>query len=224
MSVRLGLLTLLARSPMHGYQLRQEFESETGSTWPLNIGQVYTTLGRLVRDQLIQGTDDGEDSQRVFEITDGGRAAVREWFSTPVTQSTSPPRNELAIKLALAVTAPGVDVAEVIQTQRNATIRSLQEYTRARENAGDDLSWLLVADSLIFAAEAEIHWLDHSETRILRFPSAPTLTPPSATSGATAGGTAQTTATTAAERATGRAPSRSLRAAAGQLLSDRDRP
>lgn len=167
MSVRYGLLTLLATSPMHGYQLRAEFEASTGSTWPLNIGQVYTTLGRLARDGMIEATDDGDESQRTYGITEAGRVAVADWFSTPVNPG-APPRNELAIKLALAVTRPDVDVRAVIQTQRRATVTALQEYTRAREHAGDDLSWLLVADSLIFAAEAEVRWLDHSETRLVR--------------------------------------------------------
>ncbi len=167
MSVRFGLLTLLEREPMYGYQLRQEFEASTGSTWPLNVGQVYTTLGRLERDGLVEVTDAGDESQRVYSISDTGRAEVRNWFSTPVRHS-SPPRDELAIKLALAVSTPGVDVRAVIQTQRTATVRSLQEYTRAREAASDDLSWLLVADSLIFAAEAEIRWLDHCESRVAR--------------------------------------------------------
>ncbi|MGH9103266.1 MAG: PadR family transcriptional regulator [Acidimicrobiales bacterium] len=167
MSVRFGLLTLLTTSPMHGYQLRQEFEASTGSTWPLNIGQVYTTLARLARDGLIASSDDGDESQRTYRITGSGREAVAEWFATPVHPG-APPRNELAIKLALAVTRPDVDVRAVIQSQRRATVVALQEYTRARENAGDELSWLLVVDSLIFAAEAEVRWLDHSETRLAR--------------------------------------------------------
>jgi DNA-binding PadR family transcriptional regulator len=178
MSIRYGLLTLLERRPMYGYQLRQEFEASTGSTWPLNVGQVYTTLARLERDGLVQVADtdgnpagtDGDsqrDSQRIYAITDDGRAEVRTWFATPV-RHTSPPRDELAIKLALAVHTPGVDVRAVIQAQRTATVRALQEYTRAREAAADDLSWLLVADSLIFAAEAEVRWLDHCETRLAR--------------------------------------------------------
>jgi DNA-binding PadR family transcriptional regulator len=167
MSVRFGMLSLLRRHPMHGYQLRQEFEASTGSTWPLNVGQVYTTLGRLERDGLIEATDTGDESQRVFAISAAGRVAVDEWFATPV-RPQSPPRDELAIKLALAVATPGVDVRSVIQTQRTSTVRALQEYTRAREAAGDDLPWLLVADSLIFAAEAEVRWLDHCETRLAR--------------------------------------------------------
>ncbi len=167
MSIRNGLLTLLEQQPMYGYQLRQEFEASTGSTWPLNIGQVYTTLTRLERDGLVEVTDDGDESQQVFAISAAGRAEVQAWFATPV-HPQSPPRDELAIKLALAVRTPGVDVRAVIQAQRTATIRALQEYTRARETAGEDLSWLLVADSLIFSAEAEVRWLDHCETRLVR--------------------------------------------------------
>ncbi|HEY2271781.1 MAG TPA: PadR family transcriptional regulator [Jatrophihabitantaceae bacterium] len=167
MSIKFGLLSLLQQRPMHGYQLRQEFEATTGSTWPLNVGQVYTTLGRLERDGLVAAPEDGDEAQRVYAITDAGATAVRSWFGTPVAHS-SPPRDELAIKLALAVHTPGIDVRAVIQAQRTATVRSLQEYTRAREAARDDLSWSLVADSLIFAAEAEVRWLDHCETRLAR--------------------------------------------------------
>ena len=172
MSIKLGLLSLLSRQPMHGYALRQEFEAMTGATWPLNIGQVYTTLGRLVRDGLVEEDlevpeSDAEDGQRVYRILDAGRDEVRHWFGTPVAPD-APPRDELAIKLAMAVHTPGVDVNAVIQTQRSATIRSLQQYTRAREAAGDDLSWLLVADALIFGAEAQVRWLDHCETRLVR--------------------------------------------------------
>ena len=172
MSVRYGLLTLLEQCPMYGYQLRQEFESSTGSTWPLNIGQVYTTLTRLERDGLVEVTDEGDESQRVYAISEAGRAAVAEWFSTPV-QPTAPPRDELAIKLALAVRTEGVDVRAVIQAQRTSTVRAMQDYTRSREAAGEDLSWLLVADSLIFGAEAEIRWLEHCETRLLRHAARP---------------------------------------------------
>jgi len=172
MSVRFGLLSLLGQQPMYGYQLRQEFEASTGSTWPLNVGQVYTTLGRLERDGLVEVTTDGDEAQRVFAISPSGRAAVQAWFATPVRHE-APPRDELAIKLALAVRTPGIDVRAVIQAQRTATIRALQEYTRAREAAAEDLSWLLVADSLIFAAEAEVRWLDHSESRLARYRSRP---------------------------------------------------
>jgi DNA-binding PadR family transcriptional regulator len=173
MSVRQALLTLLEQQPMYGYQLRSEFESRTGSTWPLNIGQVYTTVARLERDGMVEGAGSDVDGHVMYAITMQGREEVATWFSTPV-QRTQPPRDELAIKLALAVTVPGVDVAAVIQAQRGATMAALQDYTRLKRAAQakqDDpagMAWTLVLDSLVFAAEAEIRWLDHSETRLRR--------------------------------------------------------
>jgi len=169
MSIRYGLLALLERGPMYGYQLRAAFEEATGGTWPLNIGQVYTTLSRLERDGLAEALPASDTGQRPYAITDAGRVDLRSWFTTPV-QRGERPRDELAIKLALALTTTGVDVPRVIQAQRTATMRSLQEYTRlkTRTTAPDDLSWLLVLDAMIFQAEAEVRWLDHCEATVAR--------------------------------------------------------
>jgi DNA-binding PadR family transcriptional regulator len=165
------LLALLEQEPMYGYQLRAEFESRTGATWPLNVGQVYTTVARLERDGLVEPAGEDDEGHAVYRITDSGRDAVHSWFATPVSRST-PPRDELAIKLAMAVTLPGVDVRAVIQAQRTSTIRALQEYTRLKtdttDTAADDLAWLLVLESLIFTAEAEVRWLDYCEARLTR--------------------------------------------------------
>ena len=172
MSVKQALLALLEQGPRYGYQLRTEFEQRTGSTWPLNVGQVYTTLTRLERDGLIEGGGQDGEGHVIYRVTDAGRAEVAAWFTTPVSR-TQPPRDELAIKLAFAVTTPGVDVAAVIQQQRSATMSALQDYTRLkrgpRSGAGQsDLAWGLVLDSLVFAAEAEVRWLDHCEARLRR--------------------------------------------------------
>ena len=57
MSVRHALLALLSEGPKYGLQLRQEFEAKTGEVWPLNVGQVYTTLQRLERDGLVESDE-----------------------------------------------------------------------------------------------------------------------------------------------------------------------
>jgi DNA-binding PadR family transcriptional regulator len=169
MSVRHALLALLEEEPRYGYQLRADFEARTGATWPLNVGQVYTTLARLERDGLVGVEGADGEGHVVYRITETGRSEVADWFTSPVGR-TQPPRDELAIKLAIAVTVPGVDVDAVIQQQRSATIAALQDYTRLkRQAAGDgDLAWSLVLDSLVFAAEAEVRWLDHCEARVRR--------------------------------------------------------
>ena len=176
MSVRHGLLALLAEGPSYGYQLRTRLEARTGGTWPLNIGQVYTTLSRLERDGLVAAVE-AEDAdgtgQSTYRITEAGLATVTDWFGSPVERS-APARDELAIKLALAVGSPMADVRKVVQVQRSATMRTMRELTRleARAEVEADLAWTLVLDALVFRAEAEIRWLDHCEARIGRRPGA----------------------------------------------------
>jgi DNA-binding PadR family transcriptional regulator len=166
-SVKLGLLALLDEQPMYGYQLHTTFKERTGDTWPLNIGQVYTTLARLERDGLVVPAGDDGDGHQIYALTDDGRAELAQWFATPVARADRP-RDELAIKLSVALTVAGVDVREVLQTQRTATLRDLQELTRQKAQVADgDLAWLLALDSLIFQAEAEARWLDSCEERLL---------------------------------------------------------
>lgn len=183
MSIRYGLLALLERGPSHGAQLRLDFEARTGASWPLNIGQVYTTLARLERDGLVASETADAGRQR-YALTGEGRRAVAEWFARPVDRS-HPARDELAIKIAMVVATPDSDVRAVISVQRRHTLRVLQGYARlqARALAGGTverkgLAWLLVLEQLVFRAEAEVRWLEHCE-RVLDDLPQPADGPPS---------------------------------------------
>ncbi|WP_394289032.1 PadR family transcriptional regulator [Microbacterium sp.] len=174
MSVRQSLLAILNQGPCYGYQLRAEFDRRTGSTWPLNVGQIYNTLDRLERDGLVEKGDVDEQGHVYWQITDAGSAEVRAWLGAPVERAQGT-RDELAIKLAIAATLPGIDLAAVIQTQRSASLRQLQELNRAKyaganPDGPEELAWSLVVDSMIFAAEAEVRWLDHTEQRLALHP------------------------------------------------------
>ena len=169
MSIKHSLLALLATGPRHGYQLRAEFEQRTGGTWPLNVGQVYSTLQRLQRDGLVEPSGEPEDDGRIaYRLTTQGRAEVDDWFRTPV-DATTDPRDELAIKLALGIGVDHVDLAGLVQLQRAAGLRRLQELTRLKREADEsDLAWELVLDRLVFTVEAQVRWLDHVEGRLGR--------------------------------------------------------
>lgn len=174
MSVRQSLLAILDQGACYGYQLRSEFDRRTGSTWPLNVGQIYNTLERLERDGLVERGAPDEQGHVYWQITAAGSAEVASWLSSPVVR-TGATRDELAIKLAVAATLPGVDVAAVIQAQRRASLSYLQSLQRAKYAGADpegpqELSWSLVVDSMIFAAEAEVRWLDHTEQRLAMHP------------------------------------------------------
>ena len=115
MSIRNSFLALLAAEPTHGYGLKSLFEASTGGVWPLNAGQVYTTLSRLERDGLV--TAEGEpDDRRAWHVTDEGRRALSEWYATPVHDQAT--RDELVIKVLVSLTVPGVDARDVISYLR----------------------------------------------------------------------------------------------------------
>ena len=173
MSVRQSLLAILDQGPCYGYQLRHEFDRRTGSTWPLNVGQIYNTLERLERDGLVSRGDADEQGHVYWAITDAGSVEVAQWLSSPVQRGQAT-RDEVAIKLAMAATLPGVDVAGVIQGQRSESVQQL-ESLKAATYAGsgsesEELAWSLVIASRIFAAEGELRWLDHVEERLAQHP------------------------------------------------------
>ncbi len=169
--MREGLLALLSRGPRHGFQLKHDFEVATGRAWPLNVGQVYTTLDRLERDGLVVvGGDpdiDGraQPGQKVFELTAAGREAVVSWWRE-LPADDPPPRDELMLKLLIAIDAGTDHALKVISGHRAAMFSVLQQRQHAAKPT--NLASRLVHDALIVRAEADLRWLDLCEARILR--------------------------------------------------------
>jgi DNA-binding PadR family transcriptional regulator len=169
MSVRHALLALLSEGPKYGLQLREEFEARTGEVWPLNVGQVYTTLGRLERDGLVESDGTGDDGpQKRFRITADGEQELATWLRTP-PDLASPPRDDLVMKVLVALRVPGTDVQQVIQVHRRYLVQLMQQWTRIKEDEGEsDLGLVLVVDAELFRLDAVIRWLDTADGRLKR--------------------------------------------------------
>jgi DNA-binding PadR family transcriptional regulator len=168
MSVRHALLALLSEGPKYGLQLREEFEARTGEVWPLNVGQVYQTLQRLERDGLVE-SDEGDDGpQKGYQITTDGSDELSRWLRTP-PDLASPPRDELVMKVLVAVRVPGTDIHEVIQAHRRYLVQLMQHWTRIKESEAEtDLSLALVVDAELFRLDAVVRWLDTADGRLKR--------------------------------------------------------
>jgi DNA-binding PadR family transcriptional regulator len=160
-TVPYALLALLSEGPKYGLRLQSEFESRTGRVWPLNVGQVYTTLQRLERDGLVEtDDDDAERSRKRYRITAAG--------------------DELVIKVLVALEVRGTDVHEVLQAHRRHVIEVMQRYTQVKAAAGEnDVAVALVADAELFRLEAIVRWLDAADVRLKQLPS-PAPAPPAA--------------------------------------------
>jgi len=168
MSVRHALLALLSQGPKYGLQLRDEFMAGTGEVWPLNVGQVYTTLQRLERDGLVESDDEAAPGpQNVFRITAEGAGELAGWLRTPPDLS-SPPRDELIIKVLVALRVAGTDPLDVIQVHRRYLVELMQQWTRLKGDVDADLSQALVVDAELFRLDAVVRWLDAAAARIRR--------------------------------------------------------
>jgi DNA-binding PadR family transcriptional regulator len=169
MSVRHALLALLSEGPKYGLQLREEFVARTGEVWPLNVGQVYTTLQRLERDGLVESDDAAEAGpQKGFRITVEGEQELAGWLRTPPDLS-APPRDELVIKVLVAMRVPGTDVHDVIQVHRRYLVELMQQWTRLKEEEADgDLALALAVDAELFRLDSVVRWLDAADGRIKR--------------------------------------------------------
>ncbi len=173
MSVPHALLALLSEKPKYGLRLQNEFEARTGEVWPLNVGQVYTTLQRLERDGLVEAGGEGERAQKQkrYRITSAGDRELAEWLRTP-PELVPPPRDELVIKVLVALQVPGINVHELLQVHRRHVLEVMQGYTKIKAAATeDDVPLALVADAELFRLEAIVRWLDAADVRLKQLPS-----------------------------------------------------
>lgn len=168
MSVRHSLLAILSEGPRYGQQLQHDFEARTGRVWPLNVGQVYSTLQRLERDDLIESVDSAPGGHRKrFRITAAGSLELDRWLRSAV--ATSPPRDELLIKVLIAWRLPGARFGEILQDHRRQLVTLMQGYTRLKmDESGDDPSLAVLIDAELFRLEAAVRWLDAADARLSR--------------------------------------------------------
>jgi DNA-binding PadR family transcriptional regulator len=172
MAVREGLLSLLQPGARYGYQLKTEFESVTGGVWKLNVGQVYTTLDRLERDGLVEVETSGDDGQKLYTLTAAGREELGSWWEATPAEDP-PPRDELMLKVLMAIEHGRDHALGVITRQRTALFGLLQRHRRtgpADVIDADSLATRLVVDALVVRAEADLRWLDLCESRLLASP------------------------------------------------------
>jgi DNA-binding PadR family transcriptional regulator len=172
MSVPYALLALLSEKPKYGLRLQHEFTWRTGEVWPLNVGQVYTTLQRLERDGLVEADGQAEQPQKQkrYRITSAGAHALADWLRTP-PELVPPPRDELVIKVLVALEVPGTDVHEILQVHRRHVIEVMQRYTRIKAGAAEnDVPLALVADAELFRLEGIVRWLDAADVRLKQLP------------------------------------------------------
>ena len=81
MSLRYGLLGLLAEAPASGYDLARRFQEVLGQIWPAQHPKIYSELRRLAAEGLIEIDSEGPRRRTAYRITEQGAADLREWLT-----------------------------------------------------------------------------------------------------------------------------------------------
>lgn len=165
--LRHALLGLLARQPRHGYELKQALEQALGGNWQVNFGQIYTTLGRLERDSLVEVVADDLDrrGKKTYALTDGGHAELRDWLERPV-EKLQRLRDEFFVKLVVRHLAGFGDALAMIAGQRQAYLQRLRTLTGLVDDAEDDPFVSLLLEGAILHLQADLRWLDLCDERL----------------------------------------------------------
>ena len=162
MSLKYGILGLLAEHPLHGYDVKNRFEALLGGSWEVNIGQVYTTLQRLERDGLIEADGERGDRRKLaYRLTASGRRTLDDWLSRPESEPQQL-REEIYVKLLLSTRLADGRVNELLAAQRRVYLQRLKDLAKleqeARRAGRDDL--VLLFKGAILHTEADLRWTD----------------------------------------------------------------
>jgi DNA-binding PadR family transcriptional regulator len=162
MSLRFGILGLLAEQPLHAYSVKVRFEDLLGGSWEVNIGQVYSTLQRLERDQLVEPAEPRGDRGRLpYRLTELGRKALEVWLAEPESEPQQL-REEIYLKLLLAARVANGDLPALLARQRRIYLQRLKDLAvleqEARSQGRDDL--VLLYKGALLHTEADLKWVD----------------------------------------------------------------
>lgn len=165
MSIRHSLLALLSAGPKYGQLLKAEFEACTGELWPLNVGQVYTSLDRLERDGFVVSSSAPNAALRPYEISEAGTEELHRWLRA-VPGEAPPPRDELVMKVMVAAALDPTGSVAVVQGHRRQLLEAMQRFTRMKALDDATTATLMMCDAELFRLEAAVRWLDSVDARL----------------------------------------------------------
>lgn len=126
-----ALLGLLARAPQSGYDLIRHMEEPIGFFWHARRSQIYPELARLEEAGLVTHTvveQHDRPDKKVYEITEAGRAALREWVVAPLRPAMD--RDELLLKTYSVWLADPEQAMALFRTQERLHQERLAQYER----------------------------------------------------------------------------------------------
>lgn len=160
MAVKDGILAILSLGPGYGLALRDEIVSRAPHRSDLNVGQVYSTLDRLVRAGLVATGTATDDNLPLYTLTPDGSAAVERWLELPAAPD---PRAwaDMMDQVLIGSSLPGADWSALLDRQ-DVAWRSL--LAGSDESPGSALRERLTTAATRHWAHAALGWIEQTRT------------------------------------------------------------
>lgn len=169
--MRYVFLALLSSGPAHGYELKRRYDALFGAVWdPINVGQIYVTLGRLERDGLVTHTEVPQEKgadRKDYELTELGRKALGGWLDEPAEAPVA--KSDLLLRLVGASLA-GADIGPLVGEHRQRCLQSLRDLDAAAADAHPGTVADLLIQGTALHLQAELRWLDRCDQVLLAGP------------------------------------------------------
>jgi DNA-binding PadR family transcriptional regulator len=160
------VLALLAKEPSHGYELRTRLRQALGPVGEaMNAGQIYVTLGRLEKAELVRSAQSAgrieRPDRKVYELTAAGQRRVADWIAEVDWPGPAPA--EFHLKLVAAAFGGLADPLAIVDRQRRELFRLLRDAERAAMAAPERSTGGLLLEGIVLRLQADLHWLEACE-------------------------------------------------------------
>lgn len=169
-----AVLGLLSRRPQSGYDIRKQYEGSAGNFWSESYGQIYPILKQLEAEGMATHSVDrneGRPDRKVYEITETGQEALREWLALPAEAFRY--RVEVLLKVMHGVKVGPDMTIEHIERFKGEHEALLQRYAGIAEQLEEEYRGspnleysLLTVSCGEHVSRAFIEWCDEAIARL----------------------------------------------------------
>ncbi|GLC88295.1 PadR family transcriptional regulator [Lysinibacillus piscis] len=170
MSLKHGILGLLANGPMTGYELSNDFNTSLSLMWHAQQSQVYRELGDLEKNGYVTSTiipQEGKPSKKQYTITDIGLQELVDWVNEYHFKESMKVRDAFALRIFFSARGNFDELRSALHAYiewNEALLKKLEDIEQQHlpperlQSESDALYWLISLRKGRYTFRANIDW------------------------------------------------------------------
>lgn len=162
------ILGLLNHEDLSGYDIKKRADYMISSFWEVGYGQIYPTLARLEKEELVTKRTSEETKgpeRNLYSITDSGRVALTEWLKLPEQKEYT--KYEILLKLFFGSLVPVEDSTnriEAFKVRHTENLKMIEMFKANLESVlGEQQDHMFYYITVLFGQHLYKAYLDWAE-------------------------------------------------------------